>query len=111
MKTLILLHLIILSACTQVKERREEVKEARGENIEERQEQRRKGDDVKEDSPDYAPIYPSESNVHKAQDGSLFNPNIGSIFSGQKKYQVGDIINIRLKEETVANKNAKSSLD
>ncbi|WP_258546867.1 MULTISPECIES: flagellar basal body L-ring protein FlgH [unclassified Psychromonas] len=61
--------------------------------------------------PYYAPVEPSKAAVPVQITGSLFNDSTSTdLYSYAPKFQVGDIINVVLEEESVATKSASTNL-
>jgi flagellar L-ring protein precursor FlgH len=61
------------------------------------------------DDPYYAPIFPAKQEKSIIPTGSLYQVNYSnSIFSDSKARQIGDIITVKLQENTSASKSAKA---
>ncbi len=64
---------------------------------------------VVQDDPYYAPMYPDPQTENMVQTGSLFNGYLANdLYADKKALRTGDIITVVLKEYTQASKTAKS---
>ncbi|MBR9728022.1 flagellar basal body L-ring protein FlgH [Shewanella intestini] len=103
-----LLAILNISACstTEVAEIKVPTKENTTVNVIE------KPDEIMRGDPQYRPV--RNNNIQQAQQftGSLFNPdNVYSIYQNNNRYEVGDMILIRLNEEMTSNKSISYKKD
>ena len=63
------------------------------------------------DDPDFAPVLPEMPEPTAAQPGSLYNPGSATfLFEDRKARRVGDLITVRLVENTQAQKKADTKI-
>lgn len=60
------------------------------------------------DDPYYAPSLPEEATVPAVPNGSLFNGQVNGLYSDIRARNLGDIITVRLQENTSASKSAQT---
>jgi flagellar L-ring protein precursor FlgH len=62
------------------------------------------------DDPSFAPVIPDIAAVPQSSNGSAYVDGYGlSLYQDMKAYRVGDILTVKLKEETKASKDAKTN--